>query len=347
MDDDGVVAVGMMGTRLTTTHGPGVTSVWRPATALLVAVALLAMQVVPASAASGPCLVTNVDTSETLTALQEAVDAGSPGNHITVEGTCHGITIIDKDLVITGIQTQTSGRPILDGDGLGSVVTVRWVAVTIRDLTIEDGASPSGAGRNGGGITQRGGTLALINVIVRGSHGRRGGGILSTGTLTLSGATRISGNDSGRGGGVYILGGTLTMNDRSSIRGNEFTGAHLDGATVVMNGHSSIRGNPLGSGVRMDHRSALTMNDSASITRNTAGNSGGGVRMYDHSALTMNDSSTITRNTAGTVFERQDGGGIYVSRGGGRATGVICAPMANANVYGNSPDDCVRNGIPF
>ena len=302
---------------------------------------------VPVSAASSACQVNDLDTGLVTDILQKAVDTASAGHRLTVEGTCHGITIIDKDLVITGIQTEFFRRADPRRRWSGTVVSVRWVAVTIRDLTIEDGASPSGAGRNGGGITQRGGTLALINVIVRGSHGRRGGGILSTGTLTLHGATRISGNDSGRGGGVYILGGTLTMNDRSSIRGNDFTGAHIDGGTVVMNGHSSIRGNPLGSGVRMDHHAALTMNDSATITRNTAGNSGGGVQMYDHSALTMNDSSTITRNTAGTVFERQEGGGIYVSRGGGRATGVICAPMANANVYGNSPDDCVRNGIPF
>ena len=145
-----------MGMRLITTHGPRATSVRSAVAALLVAVALLATLAVPASAAATECLVTNLDTSETLTALQPAVDAASPGHRLTVEGTCHGITTITKDLVVTGVETESSGRPTLDGDGMGSVVTVLGVAVTMEDLTVQGGVTPRSARKDGGGMTNRG-----------------------------------------------------------------------------------------------------------------------------------------------------------------------------------------------
>jgi hypothetical protein len=53
--------------------------------------------------------------------------------------------------------------------------------------------------------------------------------------------------------------------------------------------------------------------------------------------LTMNDSATITRNTAFANVRPRGGG---VRDGGGRLVGVICGPNANANVFDNSPVDC-------
>ena len=140
-----------MDTRLTTTR-----STWPRLLAAIVAVLIAVMQaaVAPTLAASAACRVTNLDTAMVEDALQAAVDAASAGQHLTVEGTCHGTTVIDKDLVITGIETGSSGRPTLDGDGEGTVVRVlRLLTVTIEDLTIEHGAaSASRYGRIGGGI---------------------------------------------------------------------------------------------------------------------------------------------------------------------------------------------------
>jgi predicted outer membrane repeat protein len=328
----------------------------------------------PVSAAATACLVTNLDTGPQADTLQAAVDAASPSHRLTVEGTCYGTTVIGKDLVISGIETETSGRPTLDGDGLGSVVTVLGAVVTIEDLMIEDGAATVGEARwqGGGGILQSAGTLTLRDVVVHRNTARRGGGIASSGTLILAGATRITGNDAeergggvkviggrltmndassisqndaGGGSGVYLDGGTLTMNDRSSIRGNRFSGVRADRGTIVMNDRSSIRGHPRGGGVRTYAPSTLTMNGHSSIRGNAAGNDGGGVDLGPRSVLTMNDASTITRNTAGVVFEGREGGGIYVH--GGSPVRVICAPRAGANVFGNAPDDCIRNGQPF
>jgi hypothetical protein len=50
----------------------------------------------------------------------------------------------------------------------------------------------------------------------------------------------------------------------------------------------------------------------------------------------MNDSATITDNAA----RWSPGGGVWVSSDGGTLVGVVCAPKRDANVFGNSPDDC-------
>jgi hypothetical protein len=320
----------------------------------LVSVAVVLAQVAPASAASAACLVTNVDTGQTFTALQPAVDAASPGHRLTVEGTCHGTTVIGKDLVINGLETETSGRPILDGDGLGSVVTILSVAVTIEDLAIEGGAA---RGHLGGGLTNALGSVNLRDVIVRRNAGS-GGGIHTTGTLTLNGASSISENDHR---GIVIRGGTVSMNHRSSVHDNRGTsGVRVRASgTIVMNDRSSIRDNA-GTGLSVAKGSALTMNDSSSVTGNRDGGATvyassvftmndsstvshnrahvgvGGVNTWD-SVLIMNDSSTIARNITDPTRSRWPGG---LDSEGDRLIGVICGPKANANVFDNSPDDC-------
>jgi hypothetical protein len=340
-----------MDTRLSTTR-----VTWLLLLAAVVALALvMALGATSASAGSPTdCRVRNTDTGETYTALQAAVDTASAGHRLTVEGTCHGTTVIGKDLVISGIGTETSGQPTLDGDRLDSVVTVVRVVVTLEDLTIEHGGS-SLSGRNGGGLANRMGTVTLRDVIVRDNSGRPpgGGGILNTGRLTLAGASRVSDRVYNRGTltmngassisqsgsvGLDLRGGTLTMNDRSSIRDNGKSGVRAWGGTIVMNDRSSIRGHRHGGGVRL-YDASLTMNDSSIIKGNRALMEGGAVAMDEGSALTMNDSATITANAADLGSSSHDfhGGGVYSYRGG-TLVGVTCGP--GGNVYGNTPDDC-------
>jgi hypothetical protein len=344
-----------MDTRLATTHGTR-----RRLLATIVAVVIVVPLAATSTtlASSAACRVTNLDTGSVQDGLQAAVDAATAGHRLTVEGTCHGTTIIAKDLVITGIEAESLDRPTLDGDGLGTVVTVLGVAVTIEGLTIEGGVMPWTTKVDGGGIKNKRGTLTLRDVTVRGNKARRGSGIFNTGTLSLdagsrissnanrgsgfgagvynqgtlamNGASSISENDARNGSGVYLDRGTLTMNDHSAITDNEWNGLYARRGTVVMNGHSSIRGTALGGGVRLREDSALTMNGSSTIAGNHSTNNAGGVWVHDGSTLTMNDAATITRNTGGA--------GIYVY--GGTLVGVICAPKANANVFDNTPDDC-------
>ena len=140
------------------------------------------------------------------------------------------------------------------------MVTVLGVVVTIENLTIEDGRPQV---RAGSGLTNEQGTLTLRDVIVRRNQARRAC-IFNTGTLTMSGASRIADN---RGLGVYN-GGSLTMNGASSIIANDRMGVHLKGGRLTMNGHSSIRDNGVGVHAAVG---TIVMNDRSSIRGSDSG----------------------------------------------------------------------------
>jgi len=247
-----------------------------------------------------PCVVSDLDTGFTATSLQGAVSAARSGDRLTVQGVCHGSTITRKSLTITGVRTETSGPPTLDGDSGARVVQIgsgrnvtegTTIAVAIAGLTIQDGrvVLRHGGGTGGAGILNWG-TLTLRDVVVRDNvTSESGGGIYTAGMtrVTLMGTTRIKGNRADRGGGVENL-GTLVMTDSSRISGNRANygggGVANGGGTIVMRGDSQISGNsvplvaPIGGGIETDGNSSLK--------------------------------------------------------------GVVCAPKREANVFGNDPDDC-------
>ena len=147
------------------------------------------------------------------------------------------------------------------------------------------------------------------------------------------------------------------MNDLSSISGNlsrgdwEQGGGVGNGGLFVMNDASSVSGNTAFAGGGVGNERRLVMNDASSISGNSAVLGAG---VHNWRRLTMTGSAAITGNTATNV-----GGGVYIvnedstaaypaSRAGIQPgaepesilVGVTCGPQTDANVYGNSPDDC-------
>lgn len=290
--------------------------------------------------AASRCRVTNRDMRQTFPTLQPAVDAARRGDRLTVTGICHGGTVIDKDLVIEGSRTRTSGPPTLSGHGRTRVLDVHKDA-TVRLLSL---VIMRGEARWGGGIRNMG-RLVLRDVHVRRCSGEGPsstvGGVFNTytGRLTMNGASSITGNDVGDwgvgpggvwnkgtfrmngrssiagstkggpfgagGGGVWNE-GTFTMSGSSSIRGNSDYGVQNQGP-FTMNGSSSIHGNYGG----VWSTATFTMNDSSSIHRNTGVDAGAGFFVAEGASLTLNGSSSISGNTAGRA-----GGGVYVAPDG-------------------------------
>ena len=312
-----------MDTRLTSTHG-----IWRSLIAASVALALvMALGATSASAASLDCRVQNTDTGKTYTALQAAVDSARKGDRLTVGGECHGGTFIDKSLVIEGVETPTSGRPVLDGDRRTRVALVsEGVRVTMRGLFIQGGSArvrkwygrerrcvgrDVSCGRIGGGISNQG-MLTLRDVVVRHNHaGHAGGGVSNGGTLTLVGTTRIAHNTARNLGGGVINSGTFIVHDTGRIAHNSTSrfeggadpggGGVLNTGTLTLNDRSRISGNvayssgwtPWGGGVANEGR--VTLNDKSRISGNNV-DEGGGVANWG--IVTLNDSSRISGNTA-------------------------------------------------
>jgi hypothetical protein len=249
------------------THHVGTHAMLRLVIVAMLALALiLTLEVSPTAAASAKaCRVTNTDSGRTFPRLQQAVDAATPGERLVVKGTCVGRTNIDRDLVITGVRTPRTGRPVLQAPKRSKPLGVAAsVSVTLIDLTVRDGNPPmlnTLAVDNvplGGGIDNRG-TLTLNNVTVRDNKAGEGGGVYNRrgSSLTLEGRTRIVGNSEwyGYGGGVYLMrDSTLVMNDSSRIVGNFVSGAPerslgggvYNAGTVTMNDASRIRGNTSG-----------------------------------------------------------------------------------------------------
>jgi len=160
---------------------------------------------------------------------------------------------------MVGKRTESSGRPILDGDGAGRVVTIGvGRTVSIRGLIVRNGVvSGDGPAGSGGGI-RNSGTLTLRDVVVRGDRSTNGGDISTAGTLVMNGASVVAFNHAaGQNGGGIDVDSTDSP------------------ASLVMNGQSAVR-----------HKS----------TGDATGN-GGGISIF-HAKLTLNDRATVHHNSA-------------------------------------------------
>jgi CSLREA domain-containing protein len=160
-----------------------------------------------------------------------------PAGHyiLTLEGRGDDLVLtgdldITADVTVSGTSARTT---IIDGNDLDRVFAILGATVTLRNVSIRNGA-PGASGDSavenqlGGGIYNTG-TLTLIDSSVQDNHAGptngRGGGIYSMGTLTITSST-ISGNVAGgpqlsavAGGGIYNS-GTATITN-STISGNK------------------------------------------------------------------------------------------------------------------------------
>jgi hypothetical protein len=155
---------------------------------------------------------------------------------INVSGIIKDNVTISTSVTITGADAPTGSPAVLDGTASGGVVYDPGFAVTLDDLSIENGS-----GNTLGGLDNVGGTVTLNDSTVSGNssnyygagidNGANGGG----GTMTIVDST-ISGNTFS--GGAIYNGGTLTIID-STISGNTATqagnggGVNNDGSVSV------------------------------------------------------------------------------------------------------------------
>jgi hypothetical protein len=307
------------------------------------------------------------------------VSCGRMGGGIHNKGTLVLRDVVVRDNVAgyTGGGIQNNGTLTLHGSTrVTGNAAGRWgggVAtegtVTMNDTSRIDG---NRAGGQGGGLYSTGRSVTMNDQSSISDNRSRfdGGGASISGTVTMNGESRISGNRSRRNGGG-LRSGSLTMNDRSSISANfaRHTGGGVSngGGPITLNDQSSISGNQarlFGGGV--DSLAAMTLNGESRISGNTAGTVGGGVA-NSSGMLTLNDASSISGNrvvgqggTGGGVSDRGGtivndaasitgnsasggGGGIYFIDPSTRPHIFVCAPAEGANVYGNSPDDCLSH----
>ncbi|MCB0188582.1 MAG: cadherin-like domain-containing protein, partial [Caldilineaceae bacterium] len=255
-------------------------------------------------------------------ALQNAVQAASPGATIKVAGNCAGplvdgsVLTIDKTLTIDGGHLPTDwlapSQPItnqatIDGLGAGVVISITTSGdLTARGLLVTDGA---GSGNlSGGGIRNRG-RLALGDSVVQnntksGYYG--GGGIYNTGWLSLTNVL-VDANSAAFGAGILNLNGTMWI-DQSAIIGNSGGGIYSEtylGPTAVLTmTNAVIRNNTANPG--LENRGVALVERSA-IVNNEADYATGGIE--NRGVITVTN-STISGNR--TLSSAPDGAsGFY------------------------------------
>ncbi len=187
--------------------------------------------------------------------LQEAIAAAPPGATLEVHGgVYHGPFLIDKPLTLIGVN-----RPVLDGQGQGTVLRIRAPHVTVRGFVIRNSGRSlehEDAGilaEGAAGVTLEDNHLedVLFGIYLKdapGAHIRnnrvigldvpeaeRGDAI----RLWYSPDARIEGNRTRRGRDVIIW-----FSDRSLLRGNQFEGGRYGIHYMYCNG-SQVEGNVL------------------------------------------------------------------------------------------------------
>ena len=268
--------------------------------------------------------------------LREAIAVVNSGDTINVPIGTYTLTL-GTDLVISTSLTLSgagSGDTIIQAatssaDATSRVFDITGGTVSISGVTIQNG-NTSG---QGGGILNSG-SLSLTASTVSGSSGTFGGGIRNSGTMTLTAST-VSGNATEFGGGGIINIGTLTLTD-STVVGNTATGdaggIRNDGTLTLTNSTiSGNTGNGNGGGI-LNNLATVTVTSGSTVSGNTAGLNGGGI--HNNGGILNVSNSTVTCNMASVT----GGGGIYIKDDG-------TLTLTDSTVSGNTANISNGGGI--
>ena len=296
-----------------------------------------------------PIVTKNVDSGPG--SLREAILDACAGSTITFDMTpghvVSPITLTSGELAISkNLTIQGPGANLLtvSGNNASRVFNIQSGTVAISNLTIANGKATSG--NNGGGVLNSG-TLTLTNSIVNGNNAAplvgSGGGLYNSGTLTLNGST-VTNNTAPLGGGGVYGGGTLTLIN-STISGNN--GAAGNGGGIFNGGatltviNSTVSGNTnnvttggVGGGIYNSGGPVVLTN--STITGNSAASSGGGIFSVSGTVTLTNMTVTNNRSDSDNSGGEQ-GGGIF--RGSGTVTLKNTIVAGNFRGTGSTRDD--------
>ncbi|WP_044255797.1 tail fiber protein, partial [Rhodopirellula sp. SWK7] len=223
--------------------------------------------------------------------------------------------------------TAVIGGGLLIDNSTSATTTATLSGVTISGNTATGGTAPL---EGGGGIYNNGAILNIIagstisgNFAITGQGS--GGGILSTGTLTISDSSLVDNDANRAGGGIEIAAGsglttltdvTLDRNDALAGPGNG-GGLHVSGAGNVAVVRGFVRDNTAAAegGGLWNGGGTLTINGttiSGNVASGAAADQGGGGVFNDSGVLDI-DNAIIQDNEADGVLG--SGGGVFTLDG--------------------------------
>lgn len=233
-------------------------------------------------------------------------------------------TIRNGNATVGGIESSKGGGIQVNGNA----TVIGGASLTLQQSTVTDNTAVG----IGGGIYDAGGSSITLqdSTVSNNTAGNNinggGGGIFSSGTVTLTNS-EVTGNEGvGLGGGIHFgsFAGspTLTMTD-STVSGNTVAnaGGFTNGGGIYFFGSTMTA---------TINDSTVSGNTAASGSQATSAGQGGGI-YADSGTITLSN-STVSGNTAenGSQLDADgDGGGVYV-------LGAATLTLANATIASNT-----------
>ena len=176
--------------------------------------------------------------------------------------------------------------------------------VTLTDVTLSGNSIATAAPGNGGGLHSGGGEVVVTGGLVTGNTAVEGGGLWTSGALTLTGTTVTANTATGDadeafegGGGLFNQGGMMTISE-VTVSSNVATGPGASGGGLFVNG-------------------GMVTVDASSFADNTSLRAGGGVEV-NGGTLELTDTDFAGNMTGATPG---NGGALHVTSGTVDATG--------------------------
>jgi len=310
--------------------------------------------------------------------IRHTISLASSGDSILVASATYTENLtIGFSLKVIGSGVSTT---ILDGGGVGRVVTISnsTVHVSLSNLTLRNGFAAYGAGiLNYGTLTvssvtltgnivssaslfgDAGGAISNIypatltiskstisqNTVHSSLNASSGGGILNSGTVTISSST-ISGNSvSGVGynggenhsqGGGISNSGTVRVNN-STLSGNVAHGGTGGGifnsGTLTLN-NSTLSGNTASTGGAISNIGATSLQNSI-VAKSTGGNCAG---LIASSGYNLSSDATCNLNNTGDLNNTNPMLGPLQNNGG--ATQTMALPSGSPALDSGNPSGC-------
>jgi hypothetical protein len=252
-------------------------------------------------------------------------------------GTYTAKLTFSKNLTFYGAGMNTT---ILDGGSTDPVISSSSIT-TITDMTIQNGLH---AGSGGGGIESTAGSLTLTRVKVTGNSANYGGGIYSSGALTMNDCV-VSANiaNGSSGGGIHLSGTSVTVNlTNVTISGNTATGysggIHNQITTGTLNlANVTISGNTANINGALTNTSTATTNiKNSTIAGNhySAGGGNGGICNYVSTKINIQNTIIAGNDASNCVVS---GTGSIVSQGNNLDSGSTCVFTQAGDLQNTDP----------
>ena len=219
-----------------------------------------------------------------------------------------------------------AGDLTVNGSVLGKPATANGGGLFVNGGTVTmNSASTVGGGNSaeyGGGLYVAGGTLNLSTGSITGNTASsNGGGVFTTGSLTIGCA--VTGNGAVNGGGVYAGSGTLTTTGEiTDNTASSNGGIYQASGTLNLNGGSvsnnTATGGNGGAIYAINVTTTIPGEVSTTLSGNRAAGGNGGALYMDGGSLkvgTVDVHCTFGGTATGTANTARNGGAIYATSG--------------------------------